>query len=69
MHRFVIESPESVTITVQVDVIYDPNQYMDQDEAAQDARDMIFNAGSDERNEYLQFERTVLIGQGMLPRE
>ncbi len=62
MHRFVIDSPKRITVTVQVEVVYDSDQYIDDAEAAQEARYIVAHAASDERDEYMHFESAVLMG-------
>ena len=61
MHRFVIESPKRITVTVQVEVVYDSDQYLDDAEAAQEALYIVAHAATDERDEYMHFESTALI--------
>jgi hypothetical protein len=62
MHRFVIDSPKRITVTVQVEVVYDSDQYIDDADAAQEALYIVAHAATDEREEYMHFESATLIG-------
>jgi hypothetical protein len=61
MDRFVIDSPKQITVVVQIEVVYDPDQYIDEAEAAQEALHIVAHAATDERDEYMHFESTTLI--------
>lgn len=61
MHRFVIESPKRITVTVQVELVYDSDQYIDDAEAAQEALYIVAHAATDERDEYMHFKSAALI--------
>lgn len=62
MHRFVIDSPKRITVTVQVEVEYDSDQCMDDADAAQEALYLVAHAATDERDEYMHFASASLIG-------
>lgn len=62
MHRFVIDSPNRITVTIQVQVVYDSDQYVNDIDAAEEALYIVAHAASAERDEYMHFESATLIG-------
>jgi hypothetical protein len=61
MQRFIINAPKRLTVTVQVEITYDSDQYDDDVIAAEEVRDIISNATQESWDEYLHIEDTTLL--------
>lgn len=61
MQRFVIRNPETITVTLTVEVLYDVDQFDDAEHAAEEVLHIVKNAARDDKDEYMHFENVMLV--------
>lgn len=61
MQRFVIQNPETITVTLTVEVLYDVDQYGDAEYAAEEVQEIVKNAAREDKDEYMHFGKVRVI--------
>lgn len=61
MDKFEIGTPERLTVTFDIEVVYDSSQFRDESDLIFDVLEIVWHADWKERNECLRFEEVTYI--------